>query len=61
MALVYCDSINVVYLSTNLVQHQCLKHVAIDLYFVHERIIVGNIHVLHVPTTYQATNSSNSS
>jgi hypothetical protein len=32
--LVYCDNINVVYLSTNHVQHQHTKHVEIDLHFV---------------------------
>jgi hypothetical protein len=31
--LVYCDNIRVVYLSTNLVQHQRTKHVEIDLHF----------------------------
>jgi hypothetical protein len=32
--LVYCDNISAVYLSTNPVQHQHIKHVEIDLYFV---------------------------
>jgi hypothetical protein len=32
--LVYCDNISTMYLSTNLVQHQCTKHVEIDLHFV---------------------------
>jgi hypothetical protein len=32
--LVYCDNISTVYLSTNLVQHQCTKYVEIDLPFV---------------------------
>jgi hypothetical protein len=32
--LVYCDNINVVYLSINPVQHQRTKHVEIDLHFV---------------------------
>jgi hypothetical protein len=51
--LVYCDNINTVYLSTNLVQHQCIKHVEIDLHFVRERVAIGDICVLHVPTTSQ--------
>jgi hypothetical protein len=33
-SLVYCDNINIVYLSTNPVQHQHTKHVEIDLHFV---------------------------
>jgi hypothetical protein len=54
--LVYCDNINVVYLSTNLVQRQCTKHVEIDLHFVWERITIGDVRVLHVPMTYQFIN-----
>jgi hypothetical protein len=33
-ALLYCNNINTVYLSTNPVQHQRTKHVEIDLHFV---------------------------
>jgi hypothetical protein len=51
--LVYCDNISTVYLFTNLVQHQCTKHVEIDLYFVRERVAIGDVCVLHVPTTSQ--------
>jgi hypothetical protein len=32
--LIYCDNISAVYLSTNPIQHQCTKHVEIDLHFV---------------------------
>jgi glucan phosphorylase len=51
--LVYCDNISAVYLSTNLVQHQRTKHVEVDLHFVRERVAIGQVHVLHVPTTSQ--------
>jgi hypothetical protein len=51
--LVYRDSVSAVYLSTNPVQHQYTKHVAIDLHFVCERVAVGDIRALHVLTTYQ--------
>jgi hypothetical protein len=51
--LVYCDSINVVYLSTNSVQHHCTKHVEIDLHFVRERVAIGGVCVLHILTTSQ--------
>lgn len=54
--LVYCDNVSAVYLSTNLVQHQRTKHVEIDLHFVHERVDVGAVRVLHVPTTSQYAN-----
>ena len=51
--LVYCDNISVVYLSTNPVHHQRTKHVEIDLHFVRERVALGAIRVLHVPTSLQ--------
>jgi hypothetical protein len=36
--LIYCNNVSVVYLSTNLIQHQCTKHVKIDLHFVREHM-----------------------
>ena len=51
--LVYCDNVSAVYLSTNPVQHQRTKHVEIDLHFVRERVAIGAVRVLHVPTTSQ--------
>jgi hypothetical protein len=33
------------------VQHQRTKHLEIDLYFVREKVAIGQVHVLHVPTT----------
>jgi hypothetical protein len=51
--LVYCDNVSAVYLSTNPVQHQRTKHVEINLHFVRDRVIVGDVRVLHVPTTSQ--------
>jgi hypothetical protein len=53
--LVYCDNISVVYLSTNPVQHQRTKHVKIDFHFVREKVVIGQVRVLHVPTTSQFT------
>jgi hypothetical protein len=51
--LVYCDNVSAVYLSTNPVQHQRTKHVEIDLHFVRDRVAVGDVRILHVPTTSQ--------
>ena len=51
--LVYCDNVSAVYLSTNPVQHQRTKHVEIDMHFVRDRVAIGDVRVLHVPTTSQ--------
>jgi hypothetical protein len=48
--LVYCDNISVVYLSTNPIQHQHTKHVEIDLHFIREKVVIGQVRALHVPT-----------
>ena len=49
--LVYYDNVSTVYLSTNPVQHQRTKHVEIDLHFFRDRVAIGEVRVLHVPTT----------
>jgi hypothetical protein len=54
--LVYCDNVSAIYMSKNPIQHQRTKHVEIDIHFVRERVALGDIHVLHVPTTSQFTN-----
>ena len=51
--LVYCDNISTVYMSSNPIQHQRTKHIEIDLHFVRERVALGVVRVLHVPTTSQ--------
>jgi hypothetical protein len=51
--LVYCDNISTVYMTSNLVQHQRTKHIEIDLHFVRERVAIGDLRVLHVPTSSQ--------
>jgi hypothetical protein len=53
--LVYCDNISAMYLSTNPVQHQRMKHMEIDLHFIREKVAIGQVRVLHVPTTSQFT------
>nr|GEY03602.1 hypothetical protein [Tanacetum cinerariifolium] len=48
VTLVYCDNVSVVYLSTNLVQHQRTKHIEIDIHFVRDYVASRQVHVLHV-------------
>nr|GEU38243.1 ribonuclease H-like domain-containing protein [Tanacetum cinerariifolium] len=51
--LVNFDNVSVVYLSTNLVQHQRTKHIEIDIHFVREYVASGQVRVLHVPFRFQ--------
>jgi hypothetical protein len=43
--LVHCDNVSAIYLSTSSVQHQRTKHVKLDLYFVCEQVVVGDVQV----------------
>lgn len=51
--IVYCDNISAVYLSSNPVQHQRTKHIEIDIHFVREKVQMGQVRVLHVPSSLQ--------
>ncbi|GJY63293.1 ribonuclease H-like domain-containing protein [Tanacetum coccineum] len=54
--LVYNDNVSVVYLSSNLIQHQRTKHIEIDIHFVRDLVIAGEVRVLHVSSPYQYAN-----
>ena len=51
--IVYCDNISAVYISGNPVQHCRTKHIEIDIHFVREKVALGQVRVLHVPTSAQ--------
>nr|GFB65243.1 ribonuclease H-like domain-containing protein [Tanacetum cinerariifolium] len=51
--LVYCDIVSATYLSANPIQHQQTKHIEIDIHFVRDLVIDGQVRVLHVPSRYQ--------
>ncbi|GJS92283.1 ribonuclease H-like domain-containing protein [Tanacetum coccineum] len=54
--LVYCDNVSAVYMSANPVQHQRTKHIEIDIHFVRDKVAVGHVRVLHVPSRFQYAN-----
>ena len=51
--LLYCDNVSAVYLSDNLVHHGRTKHIELDVRFVQEKVVVGELRVCHVPTNLQ--------
>lgn len=54
--LVCYGNINFVYMSGNPIQQQRIKHIEIDVQFVHEKVVKGQICVLHVSSCYQIAN-----
>lgn len=51
--VVYCDNISAVYMSANPVQHRRTKHIELDINFVCEKVAIGALRVLHVPSSSQ--------
>nr|GEY63430.1 ribonuclease H-like domain-containing protein [Tanacetum cinerariifolium] len=54
--LVYCDNVSAVYLSSNPVHHHRTKHIKIDIHFVRDLVVAGQVRVLHVPSRYHFAN-----
>jgi hypothetical protein len=51
--IIFCDNVSAQYLSTNPVQHQRTKHIEIDIHFVCDKVALGEVKVLHVPSSSQ--------
>jgi hypothetical protein len=51
--VVFCDNVSAVYMASNPVQHSRTKHIEIDIHFVREKVSLGQIRVLHVPSSLQ--------
>jgi len=51
--LVYCDNVSAVYMTANSVHHRRMKHIEIDIHFVREKVALGQVRVLHVPSSHQ--------
>ena len=51
--VVYCDNVSVVYMTANPVHHRRTKHVELDIHFVREKVALGQVRVLHVPSSHQ--------
>jgi hypothetical protein len=44
---------SVLYMTANPVHHRCKKHMEIDIHFVCEKVALGQVRVLHIPSTHQ--------
>ena len=51
--VVYCDNVSAIYLSSHPVKHQRTKHVEIVIHFVREKVVLGHVWVLQVPSSQQ--------
>jgi hypothetical protein len=51
--VVFCDNVSAVYMAANPVHHRRTKHIEIDIHFVREKVALGQVRVLHVPSTHQ--------
>ncbi|WVZ88497.1 LOW QUALITY PROTEIN: hypothetical protein U9M48_035014 [Paspalum notatum var. saurae] len=51
--VVFCDNVSAVYMAANPVHHRCTKHIEIDIHFVREKVALGEVRVLHVPSSQQ--------
>jgi hypothetical protein len=51
--VVYCDNVSAVYMAANPVHHRRTKHIEIDIHFVREKVALGHVRVLHVPSSHQ--------
>ena len=49
----YCDNISSVYMARNPVHHRRTKHIELDIHFVREKVAVGELRVLQIPSAKQ--------
>ena len=49
----YCDDVSAVYLACNPLYHQRAKHIEIDIHFVREKVLRGEIQLEQVKTDDQ--------
>jgi hypothetical protein len=47
------DNVSAVYMTANPVHHCHTKHIKIDIHFVREKVALGQVRVLHLPSAYQ--------
>lgn len=51
--IVYYDNISAVYMTANPVHHLRTKHIELDTHFIREKVSLGEVRVLHVPSSHE--------
>jgi hypothetical protein len=51
--IIFCDNVSAVYMTANPVHHRPTKHIEIDIHFVREKVALGQVRVLCVPSSLQ--------
>jgi hypothetical protein len=51
--VVYCDNVSAIYMTSNPIQQRRMKYIVIDIHFVREKAALGQVRVLHVPSSRQ--------
>ncbi len=54
--VIYCDNINSILLTNNLVYHARTKHIEVHYHFIREKVLVKEIDLIHVSTKDQVAN-----
>jgi hypothetical protein len=54
--VLFCDNLSALHMSVNLVLHARTKHIAIDYYFVREKVALGTLLTRFVPSSLQIAN-----
>lgn len=51
--IAYCDNVSSVYMARNPVHHRRTKHIELDVHFFREKVALGELRVLQIPSARQ--------